>query len=204
MIKPTLDLVKAALRSKDYRIYDTANIDWNLNIVGIRNRNLGPKKFDDTLVIFHKFLGEDHMTYYPVTTDPSEHYLRNPLDEVAHKGTAILKPGQYRSCYKIGMHKPGRKGGHKALIQDNPITVYRDNSRDGTLNYINPEDGNFGINIHRGPVNGSWDSSSGVYSAGCTVFADQRHFEEFMLKCKFGAEAFSNSFTYTLIDEGDL
>lgn len=93
MIKPTLDRIKNAMNSKGYRIYETANVDWNLNIIGIRNTNLKPKKFDDTLVIYHKFLGEDHMTYYPVTTDPSDYFLRNPLREVANKGTAILKPG---------------------------------------------------------------------------------------------------------------
>lgn len=102
------------------------------------------------------------------------------------------------------MHRHGRPGGHKALVQQKPITVYRDKNRDGTLHYQNPEDGMFGINIHRGPINGSWDSSSERYSAGCTVFADQRHFEEFMLKCRFGEESFGNSFTYTLIEEEDL
>lgn len=204
MIKPTLDRLKNVLNRKGYQIYDTPTVDWNLNIIGIRNTNINPKKFDDTLVVFHKFLGEDHMTYYPVTTDPSENYLKYPLEIVKHKGTAILKPGQYKACYTIGMHKPGVSGGHKALIQKADITVYRDNNKDGTLHYDNPEHGMFGINIHRGPVNGSLHSDSADYSAGCTVFADQRHFEEFMLKCKFGAEAFGNSFTYTLIEEQDL
>ena len=204
MIKPSLDRIKTVMRTKGYRIYETPSTDWNLNIVGIRNTNLNPKKFDDTLVVFHKFLGEDHMIYYPVTTDPSEHYLHNPLPAVANKGTAILVPGQYRSAYEIGMHRAGQLGGHKALIQKAPVEVYRDNNRDGQLDFTTPETGLFKINIHKGPRNGNWDSHSANYSAGCTVFADSRHFEEFMLKCRFGMEAFGNSFTYTLIEENDL
>jgi len=203
MIKPSLDRIKEAMLSKNYRIFETPDRDWNLNIVSIRNTDPSPKKFDDTLVVFHKFLGEDHMTYYPVTTDPSEYYLKNPMRP---EGTAILVPGQYRSAYQIGIHKGSNSRRHKALKQVKNVKVYRDKNLNNSMNFREDsiQEGLFGINIHKGPLNGNWDSMNGKYSAGCTVFADGRHFEEFMLKCKFGHEEWGPFFTYTLLLESDL
>lgn len=204
MDKPSVQRVIEVMQNKSYRIYDTPDIDWNLNIVGIRSKNPEPKKFDDLLIVFHRFLGEWDITHYPITTDPSLDYLRNPINE---NGTAILKEGQYRSTYQIDIHKRGRPGAHKALCQTlGSVTVYRDKSRDGRLDIMpsTEEAGFFGINIHRGPRGGQWDPDNTIYSAGCQVFADDRHFAEFMQKCEFGRQAFGNKFTYTLLNEKDF
>ena len=64
--------------------------------------------------------------------------------------------------------------------------------------------GLFGINIHKGPLNGNYDSKNSIYSAGCQVFADSRHFADFMMKCKNGVVAFGNKFAYTLLNEKDF
>ena len=201
MQRPSVERLLAAMERKQYRVFNTPGVDWNLNIVGIRNRSDSPAKFDDLLAVFHQFMGNWDVAYYPVTTDPSDKYLREPVNV---KGTAILCEGQYPKSHAIGMHKAGKKGAHKALCQVSPVTVFRDNTRDGKLNYVDPDTGMFGINIHRGPMNGDMDSDNSVFSAGCQVFADRRHFDEFMLKCLHGADAFGNSFTYTLLNERDL
>lgn len=201
------------MESKGYRIFDDPDIDWNLNIVGIRARNLEPNEFDDLLVVFHRFLGEWTGTCYPITTDPSPHFLKNPpppVDERIHEGVAILVPGQYESTYEIGMHR----GEYEALCQrgdledaDFYVSVYRDNTRDGTL-HMDPatiQTGPFRINIHKAARNGEWDPYNTRYSRGCQVFADDRHFEEFMQKCNFSRQARGeNIFTYTLLLEQDF
>lgn len=204
MIKPTIEALLRVMKTKNYKVYDKIEVDWNLNIVGIRNRNLVPNKFDDTLVVFHRFLGDWHVTYYPVTTDPSVLFLKKPI---LKKGTAILKEGQYLGAYRIRPHN----GSYLALCQSwshpRGVYVYRNRTGSGTLIFDENtlENGSkLGINIHRGPRNGSWDSETKDYSRGCTVFADSRHFEEFMLKCRFGKEAFGNKFTYTLLNEADF
>jgi hypothetical protein len=46
--------------------------------------------------------------------------IRN-LPEVKHKGTVIVKPGQYRGVFQIGIHTD-----YKALVQIGDITVDRD------------------------------------------------------------------------------
>lgn len=200
--RPSVEDIIAVMNNKGYRVYDTRAIDWNLNIVGIRNGPASPKKFDDTLTVFHRFLDLWDISYYPITTDPSRKYLLNPVNE---RGAAILKPGQYQGVYKLDVHNRGRKGAHKALCQRlGDVTVYRDNTRDGELNMTETQTGSFGINIHRGPLNGAYESDNSIYSAGCQVFADRRHFSEFILKCENGEKAFGNSFTYTLLERADF
>lgn len=205
MERPSVEKMIEVMTSKGYQIYDTPTIDWNVNIVGIRSINPFPEKFDDLIIVFHRFLGNWDIAYYPATTDPSLHYLKNPINPA--KGTAILKEGQYRGVYMIDIHNQGRLGAHKALCQRlGEITVFRDRNRDGRLDILpdTQETGKFGINLHRGPRGGQWDPMNDIYSAGCQVFADDRHFAEFMQKCEFARQAFGNHFTYTLLHERDF
>ena len=200
----SVEKIIEVLHQKKYRVFDTPAAGWNLNIVGIRTRNPVPEKFDDTLAVFHHYMENWDISYYPITTDPSLHYLTNPMNE---KGTAILKEGQYRSAYKIDIHRRFKKGGHKALCQKlKCVTVYRDLNRDARLNIMpaTEETGMFGINIHKGPKRGEWDPANTAFSAGCQVFADDRYFYEFMQKCEFAKQTFGNSFTYTLLNENDF
>ena len=74
---------------------------------------------------------------FNANTDPSRH----------HPGIASLRCGTW--LYRIGIHglsKP-RSQRYKALVQAAPVTVDRDNAP--------AETGWFGINIHRGGVNGT-------------------------------------------------
>jgi hypothetical protein len=121
-------------------------------------------------------------------------------------GTAILKEGQYVDVYAIDMHLRGKPGGHQALCQRlGNVTVFRDNTRDGKLNHVNPDTGMFGINLHKGPANGDWDSRNSNFSAGCQVFADLDDFELFMMRCKKERDDTArNVFTYTLLNEKDF
>ncbi|WBQ08980.1 hypothetical protein L2D01_08725 [Hyphomonadaceae bacterium ML37] len=200
--KPGVERVLEVMSRKGYRVYDTPSVDWNLNIIGVRASPPSGDRFDDTLLVLHRFLGQWDITYYPITADPSSRYLRSPINQ---KGTAILKEGQYISTYKIDIHNRGRPGAHKALCQRlGQVVVYRDNNRDDVLDMLNPQSGMFGINIHRGPMNGNMDTANSIYSAGCQVFADRRHFEEFMLKCEHGMNSFGNAFTYTLLLQSDF
>ena len=115
------------------------------------------------------------------------------------KGTAIVKPGQYRGAYQIGYHK----GKYKALVQKKPITVYRDGNKDDKfdLNPLSIDKGVFGVNIHK-----AGDNSTLVdgWSYGCTVLAKSIDFNALMRLVERSAKLYGNSFTYTLINEEDL
>ncbi len=65
----------------------------------------------------------------PCTTDPGYHYLQKPM---VSRGTAILKEGQHRGSHRLGTHK-----GYQALTQRIPLPVYRDNTKDKELDFIN-------------------------------------------------------------------
>jgi len=178
------------MRSKDYVIYDKP---YQLNIVGVRNAQSQPNKFDDTIFVFYKDDKNDWVEKeYPATTDTGMFYLLNPMSNL---GAAMLKEGQYVDSYKQGLHKET----YLALVQDKPVTTYRDYDRDAVFDIFTKETtGNYGINIHKAGAN-SQDVDN--WSAGCQVFQKSADFNDFMDKTTKHRNLYGNSFTYTLVDE---
>lgn len=188
-----LALIINTLRVKTY---ETFIRPYELNIVGIRSDSTLPNKFDDEIHVFFKNSSGKWIHYiFPATTDPGTYWLQNPMSP---QGTAILKQGQYKGAYQIGLHR----GKYYALVQSKPVTVLRDYDRNAILDFSNgkPDTGMFGINIHRASVNGTTKSVDS-YSAGCQVFANTNDFNLFMQLCEKHKQLYGNSFTYTLIDK---
>mgnify|MGYP003131662448 CR=1 FL=1 len=189
-------------QNKGYAFFKKGN--YNLNIIGIRNDSGDASKFDDFINVIYKVDGEWVCDIYPVTTEPGPSILKRPLKSVAHKGTAILVPGQYRGTYKIAWHGD-RNRGHMALCQrGSRVSVWRDNNRDSVPDYHGPEDvGWYGINIHKHRGSNARINTGGS-SAGCQVFQSSIDFSEFMETCSDARDQWGNSFTYTLLDEKDV
>lgn len=196
MLKPTVDVMLQSMARKGYVVFTREEKNYNLNIIGIRSEKGIPNRFDDTMVLLWRYQSLWNIHYFPITTDPGTYWLNNPMGV---KGTAILKPGQYRNSHKIGFHQ----GKYQALVQYSPLTVYRDANKDSKLDFFLEQEGLFGINIHRASAHGS-----SVYvdrwSAGCQVFASAGDFYFFMEKVKASSRIHGNIFTYTLLDEIDL
>ena len=182
------------LKSKGYSYF--TNGIYNLNIIGVRSKDSkeSVNVFNDALILIYNAEDGKHIEVFPITTDPGLYYLKNNL---SIKGCAILKEGQVRGGWQIGLHQ----GKYKALVQKKPVTVYRDSNKDSKLDFVNEETGMFGINIHK-----SGESSTQVdrWSAGCQVFARVKDFNKFMNLVQKGNNKYGNSFTYTLINETDL
>jgi len=193
MIKPTVEQLIKTLGRLGHAVF--VNGDLNLNLVGIRKDYQASNLFDDTFCLFAKAGGAWFIRHWPMTTDPGRFHLKNGLA----KGTAILKEGQYRGAYKIGRHR----GEYPALVQAKPVTVYRDANKDGVLDRNRTETGLFGINIHRANAR-TKSTLVDKWSAGCQVLADPRDFCELMNLARKSAQAWGESFTYTLINEADL
>lgn len=188
---------KKTLQNKGYFYFEKGN--YNLNIIGVRNLlqgNIQDNTFNDALVLIYKTnLGEQKLIY-PITTDPGLSVMRNPSNK---KGIAILVPGQYRSSFEIGLHK----GKYQCLVQNKPLKVYRDNSKDNKLDF-NPntiEEGFFGIHIHKA---GSSSKQVDNWSEGCQVFRIENDFKQFMRIIKQSEQLYGKNFTYTLITSQDL
>ncbi len=194
---PTLETTLSAMGNKGYRIFRNET-GFDLNIVGIRTKELQANRFDDFLTIFYRIHGEWLFNVFKCTTDPGAYWLKNPM---SGKGTAILKEGQYRNAYRVGKHR----GQYEALVQNSPLTVIRDVTRDKKLDLKSghEETGMFGINIHRAS---KFHESIQVdkWSAGCQVICDPAQYQFFMKLCRLGRESFGNSFTYTLLHELDF
>ena len=183
-----LPFLLQAVKSLGHAVFTRG--DYNLNIIGIRNPAPVHNSFDDLICVVYKVDGQWITKSWPATTDPGTYYLENPMNV---SGTAIMVPGQYRGSHKLGMHR----GQYEALVQTGgKVKVWRDNNRDEILNYEDDEvDGFFGINIHRASSRGA-SPEVNKWSAGCQVFQDPVHYEEFIDLCILQD---GNSFTYTLI-----
>lgn len=174
---------------------------YNLNIIGIRANNncKVTNTFDDAMVVIYKNEKGWHRLVYCITTDPGKYYMMKSQCNI--KGTAILVPGQYRGCWKMGKHN----GQYTALVQAKPVKVYRDSNKDDIYDYDPKtiDNGLFGINIHR---SNQYHTSKIIdrWSAGCQVFANPTQFTSFLTLCKKQMEKYGNSFTYTLLMEEDL
>lgn len=190
------------MKAQGYIVY---NKPYQLNIIGVRNPNTNPIKFDDYIYVIFKNDNNQWIGYrYNATTDPSTKTLAslkyNP------KGTAILPEGQYVDKYTIRLHN----NQYNAVAQkrDENICVYRDYDRTDILTFDTNSIscGQFGINIHRAKSGGADDGQGnteniGDYSAGCQVFQNSYCFEEFMQLAQEHKLRHGNSFTYTLFDK---
>ena len=200
-MKLTLDLIENTVKDKGYNWFD--KVDYNLNIVGVRNSATGDEvtnKFDDKITLSYKVDGEWEFYSFDATTDPGRYWVENIMRV---EGVACLKPGQYKS-YKIDKHRKS----YDALCQRiSEVTVYRDSNKDGCydLDDDNTQTGYFGINIHRATSReGKKSTQVDKWSAGCQVIASNDDWEEFIFACYKAEAIWGNSFTYTLIKSEDI
>ncbi len=174
--------------------------DYDLNIIGIRSKTCIPNKFDDILLCIYKEGGMWMQQWWPITTDPGKYWLENPLNKAGC--AAVVADQQYRGVWKIGKHR----NVYTALVQTGgKIKVHRDDNEDSIVDYRqdNIQEGYFGINCHRSTTRAGGAYSVDKYSAGCQVFQDPKHFEEFMELCKLQLKEHPTwtKFSYTLLNQ---
>jgi len=193
---------RKAMESKGYAFFGLeSRAAYNVNIIGVRSDEDIFNKFDDALIVIYRDTKKNwEVRSYSITTDPGKIWLEKPMNS---KGCAILVPNQYRGVYKIDGHGKTR---YPALCQRlGEVSVYRDANLDhehdrdaGTITT-----GNYGINIHRSRSTGESELVNS-YSAGCQVFKNASDFKDFMKLVNKSADKFGNSFTYSLLNEGDI
>jgi hypothetical protein len=184
--------------NKNYAFFDS-NKPYNLNIFGVRSMEIVANRFDDIIgVCYRDAQLEWRIEYWQGTTDTGAYWLRNPMNV---DGTAILVPDQYRGAWKLGLHR----GKYLALIQAQPVRVYRDDNLDEILDYDaqSVQEGLYGINIHRGSErNVSYLVNK--WSAGCQVVANPENFHDLITLCERQKSLYGDSFTYTLFEQVDF
>jgi len=200
-MKATIDVGKClAIASREkYQIFSKP---YQLNIWGVRSEDKNTREFNDTCFIFYK---NDKGTWvynqFVITTDPSDFYLLKPINP---KGTAIVKSGQYIDVWNFGYHK--NRDNHKALVQVQPIKVYRDATLDEfkTFKEDSVDEGLFGINMHHA-AKGIISKWIGVYGAGCQVHTDCNKYDNEFIPLVERSVLYGNRhFSYTLLTENML
>ena len=193
----TMLAVEKAYEKMSYTFFTKGN--YNLNIFGIRTNDNTANTFND-LVGLAYFVDEMwRLNLYDATTDPGIYYRLNPM---AVSGTAILVPGYYKGAFTLGKHQ----GSYEALVQNKPLTVWRDVNKDNVLDFSGKtETGMFGINLHRATANaGTKSSVVDKWSAGCQVIAGYDGFIEMMEIVKKSSKLFGSTFSYALFTENEF
>lgn len=192
----TLNSIIKTAKEKGYTI-DTR--PFALNLIGVRNSKATDQNtFDDNIAYFYyDSNGELNGEVAPATTDPSTYWLEQPMNTA---GAAILKSGEYRNTWQIGLHR----GKYEALVQVKPVVTIRDNDRNAYINYFAPtSEGLYGINIHRASRGKNNIAIIDKDSAGCQVFRDENDFNQMMSLAKISKAKYGNTFSYILIDGRD-
>ena len=181
MFKPDWNALKAACGRKGYAFFERGRL--NLNLIGIRHSDYASNGFDDVLCCAYMDpVGVKRVEHWPATTDPGWHWLQKEF--MNPKGCAVLVPGQYR-----------------CLVQVKPLKVWRDRNRDRTLDHASPDEGMFGIHIHKA---GEASVQVDRWSAGCQVLARRADFLRMMELYDASAKLYGPRVTYTLLTERDF
>ena len=139
-------------------------------IVGIRSNEDKTNTPDDKFYIFE---GERFITMTTGTTNPGSPILEGGFLKYNKVGAAVVKANEcYYDLWKHGYHM----GKMEALVQVNPIIVFRDGDKDGKSEEIGtPITGLYGINFHTMDYNKfskEIKTNIGNWSAGCQVIND--------------------------------
>ncbi|MET3591430.1 hypothetical protein ABID26_000809 [Mesorhizobium shonense] len=166
-----------------------------LNIVYLEGTNLDgtpndnkPNLFNDVRIVFSiDSTGLPVTQMWDGTTEPGLYWTTHPMSP---KGAARIAFGQYKS-WVVGTHHPGTAAAHEALVQVEPILVYRDLNKDFKRQGDAVDLGLFAVNQHWG-----YDAPKddlGRTSAGCLVGRTRAGHVQFMAKVKSDPRHQANS-----------
>ena len=82
MLPPILSRMK----SLGYKVFDDPKLDYDLNIIGIRNSDGEANAFDDLIGMFYLWDGSWRGHFWNATVDPGHYWLEKPSNI---KGTAV-------------------------------------------------------------------------------------------------------------------
>jgi hypothetical protein len=172
---------------------------YEMNIFAIRTKDQEANTFNDIVgLLYLNDKKKWELRTWSATTDAGTYYRENPINV---NGTAIIAPGQYLNCYKIGKHKD-----YEAVEQIGKISYIRDNNKNKKLDWLKKDklvEEIAKTNIHHA---GADSIQVDKWSAGCIVFKRIREFNVFLCYLKESVEIYKyeNVFDLTLFEEGDF
>jgi len=171
------------------------------NFIGIRNLAPGERdsnRFNDWILA--AWQGSDADWDHIVSNSTTDPGLKPRLDPGHADGVAMLLPGQYRRCWKRGLHK----GRYPALRQCGPMDFRRDYDGDGNLDPAGPVITDvIGANMHHASAKGESMLVDG-WSEACQVHSDILFFDAFMAIADRSVENWGEYISYTLLESTDV
>lgn len=182
------------MEAKGYKVFKGKN---EFNLIAIEGCNPDtfelntdiPDKYNDCFNVI-EFVNNVPVLRFSVycTTEPGNYYTEFPMNS---KGAARIKFGQY-TAWKTGYHKT-----QYALVQEAPITVFRDLNADGYRTGDKEDTGLFGVDIHTTNSDNNETNSIGRWSAGCIVIANKSSFSNIMQLLQTDSR-YTDDFLFTL------
>jgi hypothetical protein len=158
--------------TKLQRKFANEKMIWNseFNFIGIRTSNEFTDLFSDWFIVY----AYGTIIAVPASTCAglSQAKRNATLNVGGITGVAILAPNQQIDYLLVQpsdttFWNPNWTGGIGFLYQDQAVRIFRDNNGDSHQDYLQPQSGLFGINVH------SWINFNGDYvdnlSQGCQV-----------------------------------
>ena len=194
------------MKAKGYDLYETTNQKVDLNLIGIRSLDLGSNEFNDLLFVAYK---RDRWTIIktPFTSDPGVYYRNTPINP---RGTAIVKPGQYKNAFKLGIFK-----GYDCLRQHSALDYWRvrlDFWEDQTnMEILMADPDSLNLPHETGVIGSHMHMASqkvrstliNKWSAACQVIPETPIYKAIIALSKEQSKWY-DKFTYTLINESDI
>ena len=202
MDKPQVQEIICAIKQSGMKLFTSP---FSVNLGGIRTSDNRSNKFNDWLFAFcWDKDGHIILSIVPGTTDAGLYYRQHPMNI---EGTAIIKHGvQHRGAYQLQDpdKNEGQRGhrGQKAFRQIKPMEYWRDNDRDGYLDF----DGVTQIeNAHtNGHYMGTLGNNVGKFSAGCWG-SIVKHMESLYDVAQLQIDnGLGDKYSYTLLNENDM
>jgi hypothetical protein len=182
-LKPGNDLAGRVIK---YMLANSYNISYRpdtYNIVYLEGVNLDGTENDDEINIFNdlrmviqidtmgvpKIVGK-----WEANTEPGIQATSNRLNPM---GAARIKFGQYKA-WRVGCHNPGGSNQFPSLLQEEDISVFRDDNEDGLRTGDKLDTGLFSIDQHH--ANDSPVGDVGSFGHGTLVGRTESGHMEFM------------------------
>jgi hypothetical protein len=194
------------MEAKGYQI-DAGAKEYNIvyvegmNSDGTINNN-APNEFNDRRMVIEVINGIPKIVgNWEATTEPGTYFTENPMNP---EGVARIKFGQYKA-WRVGIHYGGGAEPHEALVQEAPVTLYRDSNKDYSRIGDKMVTGLFDLNQHWGfdlPYNDIYYASTGR-----PVGRTRQGHREFMSLIKQDKRYVANRnylFTTTIVPADDL
>ena len=180
----TQEQIVNALQRLNMKVFDK-----EINMVFVRENFDFDNLFNDRLYLWNSCIP---FTEFIVTTKAGRVWWENFTNP---RGVAGLVENQYINSHALGLHR----GAYEALVQVEPVVVYRDANKDAKLDTAKTESGLFGINYHTMSVSRvivARQVDNG--SAGCMVNPDTKAYFESMALIKAAKQS---RYTLTLLNK---